>query len=278
MAILRPLMLALLASPLLISCVTNPVTGRSQLMLVSESQAISASAQAYTAEMQQLQKQGKLSDDKALIRRVETITAKLIAQAVLFRPDTQKWDWSVRVINDPKTVNAFCMAGGRMAIYTGIIEQLKLNDDEIAQIMGHEIAHALSNHTAEKMSMAMATNLTITAFAAYKQRSEMALAGAALAAAVAVQLPNSRTAESESDVIGIELAAKAGYDPRAAVSLWRKMSELGGGRGEFDWFSTHPSPQKRMDELNRLVPKMDAHFRTPGARPVYPLKSALGNS
>lgn len=278
MATLRPLMLALLASPLLISCVTNPVTGRSQLMLVSESQAISASAQAYTAEMQQLQKQGKLSDDKALIRRVETITAKLIAQAVLFRPDTQKWDWSVRVINDPKTVNAFCMAGGRMAIYTGIIEQLKLNDDEIAQIMGHEIAHALSNHTAEKMSMAMATNLTITAFAAYKQRSEMALAGAALAAAVAVQLPNSRTAESESDVIGIELAAKAGYDPRAAVSLWRKMSELGGGRGEFDWFSTHPSPQKRMDELNRLVPKMDPHFRAPGTRPAYPLKSALGNS
>jgi len=172
-------------------------------------------------------------------------------------PATRDWEWSVKVIDDPKTVNAWCMAGGRMAIYTGLIQQLEPTDDELAQVMGHEIAHALANHTAEKMSVALATMVGITAVgvAAGEEHRGAALAGAALAAKLAVELPNSRTAEAEADRIGIELAARAGYDPRAAVTLWEKMARLGGGRVP-EFLSTHPAPENRIESLRALVPQM----------------------
>jgi predicted Zn-dependent protease len=264
----------LLAFHLLLGCATNPVTGRSQLMLISEDSAISASREAYVKMLNPLDKKGKLDNDEKMTERVHEITAKLIAQAIKYRPETEKWDWRVKVIDDPETVNAFCMAGGKMAIYSGLILKLEATDDEIAQVMGHEIAHALSAHTAEQMSVAMATNLAITGFAVTQDQPAVALAGASLAAAVAIQLPNSRTAESEADVIGIELAAKAGYDPRAAVSLWKKMSRESGG-GDFDFFSTHPSPGKRIENLKKLAPKMMPYYEDKKERPVYPLKTDL---
>jgi len=257
----------------LIGCATNPVTGRSQFMLISEKQAISASSEAYVKMLAPLDEKGKIDSDPAMAARVNQITARLIAQAILFRPETKDWDWRVKVIDDPETVNAFCMAGGKMAIYSGLILKLEASDDEIAQVMGHEIAHALSAHTAEQMSIAMATSLAVTTFAITRDNPGVALAGASLAAALAIKLPNSRTAESESDVIGIELAAKAGYDPNAAVSLWEKMAEESGNDSEFDFFSTHPAPKNRMDELGKLVPKMMPYYQQKGTRPVYPLKS-----
>jgi len=162
----------------------------------------------------------------------------------------------VQLINDPKTVNAFCMAGGKMAIYTGMWEQLHATDDEIAQVMGHEIAHALADHTRERMSIAMTTAAATTAAAiALGSRGDspaagLALTGAQLAAALAIQLPNSRDGESEADQIGIELAARAGYDPKAAVTLWEKMGKLGKSPPEF--LSTHPSPQNRAARLAQL--------------------------
>jgi predicted Zn-dependent protease len=259
---------------MLIGCATNPVTGRSQLMLVSEDSAISASREAYVKMLQPLDEKGKLDSDPAMTERVQRITARLIPQAIKFRPETSKWDWRVKVIDDPETVNAFCMAGGKMAIYSGLILKLDATDDEIAQVMGHEIAHALSAHTAEKMSVSMATSLAVAGFAITRDEPGIALAGASLAAALAIQLPNSRTAESESDVIGIELAARAGYDPRAAVSLWQKMSKESGG-SNFDFFSTHPSPGKRIDNLRKLVPKMMPYYENKEQRPVYPLKKDL---
>ena len=255
-------------------CATNPVTGRSQLMLISEERAIDASRDAYVKMLKPLNEEGKLDNDSKMTERVHDITAKLIAQAIKYRPETKKWDWRVKVIDDPKTVNAFCMAGGKMAIYSGLILKLDATDDEIAQVMGHEIAHALSAHTAEQMSVAMATNLAITGFAITQDEPGVALAGASLAAAVAIQLPNSRTAETEADVIGIELAARAGYDPRAAVSLWKKMAKESGG-SEFDFFSTHPSPGKRIENLQKLVPKMMPYYKSKEERPVYPLKTDL---
>jgi predicted Zn-dependent protease len=257
----------------LIGCATNPVTGRSQFMLISEKQAISASSEAYVKMLAPLDEKGKIDSDPVMAARVNEITAKLIAQAILFRPETNDWDWRVKVIDDPETVNAFCMAGGKMAIYSGLILKLEASDDEIAQVMGHEIAHALSAHTAEQMSIAMATSLAVTTIAITNDDPGVALAGASLAAALAIKLPNSRTAESESDVIGIELAAKAGYDPNAAVSLWKKMAKESGNDSEFDFFSTHPAPKKRMDELARLVPKMMPYYLQKGSRPVYPLKT-----
>lgn len=261
------LVLALLCS----ACAVNPVTGRRQLMLVSEEQAIRDSKEAYVAEMAQLDQKGQLSQDKALIKRVETITSRLVAQAITFRPETENWEWSVKLIADPDTVNAFCMAGGRMAIYTGLIEKLQATDDEIAQVMGHEIAHALSNHTAEKMSVAMATSTGIALLGVAQRDNPLAVSAGAMAAAVAVQLPNSRTAETESDEIGIKLAALAGYDPNAAVTLWQKMAEVSGA-GEFDWLSTHPAPGKRQETLKKLVPKMLPLYRDPRPRPSYPLR------
>lgn len=257
----------------MLGCAANPVTGRSQFMLVSEESAINASSDAYVKMLAPLDEKGKIDSDPEMTARVYEITAKLIAQALKFRPETKRWDWRVKVIDDPETVNAFCMAGGKMAIYSGLILKLKATDDEIAQVMGHEIAHALSAHTAEQMSVALATDLAVTAFAVTRDEPGVALAGASLAAALAIKLPNSRTAESEADVIGIELAARAGYNPNAAVSLWKKMAEASGSSGEFDFFSTHPAPEKRRQNLRKLVPKMMPYYEQKGDRPVYPLKS-----
>ena len=257
----------------LASCATNPVTGRSQFMIISENQAIVASRNAYVQMLAPLDEKGKIDNDPALKARVDLITARLIAQAIKYRPETSKWDWQVKIIDDPETVNAFCMAGGKMAIYTGLVQKLDASDDEIAQVMGHEIAHALSAHTAEKMSIALATDLAVTAYAVSSDEPGVALAGASLAAALAIKLPGSRIAESEADVIGIELAARAGYDPNAAVSLWRKMARESGSSGSFDFFSTHPAPEKRMEKLRSLVPKMMPYYEDKSERPVYPLQS-----
>jgi len=121
----------------------------------------------------------------------------------------------------------------------------------------------------------MATNLAVTGFAISQDEPGVALAGASLAAAVAIKLPNSRTAETESDRIGIELAARAGYNPKAAVSLWKKMAKNSGSDGEFDFFSTHPAPAKRIDTLRKLVPEMMPYYKKKNKRPVYPLKTGL---
>lgn len=257
---------------LLTGCATNPITGRQQLMLVSEESAIAASKEAYAAMLMPLAREGKLNNDPALKARVHRITGKLIAQAIRYRPETQGWEWSVRIIRDPETVNAWCMAGGRMALYTGLISKIKPTDDELAQVMGHEIAHALAKHSAEKMSVAMATDLGVTVFAATQKKKQLALTGAALAAALAIKLPNSREAETEADRIGIELAARAGYDPRAALSLWEKMGRQSGSSKALEFLSTHPAPQSRIDALAALVPQMTPYYEAPGERPVYPLR------
>jgi len=270
----KRLTLFFICSVLIGACATNPVTGRKQLMIVPESQAIAASKEAYLQMLQPLKQEGKLNHDLALDARVRRITGKLVAQAVRIRPETKDWSWSVNVIDDPKTVNAFCMAGGKMALYTGLILQVQPTDAELAEVMGHEIAHALSNHIAEKMSVAMASDLAVGAVAAAVKDSNAALSGAALTAAIAVKLPNSRTQEAEADRIGIELAARAGYDPHAAVTLWEKMKKLSGG-GVPEFLSTHPAPQHRIEHLAALVPEMMRYYQMPGQRPTYDVKQGL---
>ena len=271
-----PFLLAL--TLFLAACQTAPVTGRKQLMLVPESQAIQASTQAYSEVLAPIKKQGKLNDDPAMKARVDKITARLVAQAIKYRPETQSWDWQVAVIDDPKTLNAWCMAGGRMAIYSGIITQLSLSDDEIAQVMGHEIAHALAKHTAERMSTAMASEAALQVGAMLlgsdSVTSQMTLKAAAAATTVGVQLPNSRQQESEADRIGIELAAKAGYDPHAAPKLWEKMLQATGGKGQSDFLSTHPQSEKREAALAALIPQMMPYFDDKSPRPEYQFKTA----
>jgi len=255
---------------LVAACATSP-TGRKQFMIISEDQAISSSRQAYAQEMGKYQKEGKLVTDPRVLERVRVITERLVAQAVKMRPDSSKWQWSVQVIDDPKAVNAWCMAGGRMALYTGLITKVDPTDDELAQVMGHEIAHALANHTAERMSTAMAANAGILAAGIMSDNPGQAMAVAAAAAAVAIKLPNSRTSENEADQIGIELAARAGYDPRAAVTLWQKMAKVGGSSPP-EWLSTHPSDATRQDRLRAFAPKMMPYYQAGGAHPRYPVR------
>ena len=244
----------LLTISLLSACATN-IAGRKQVMLVSEDSAIAASKQAYVQTLEPFDKAGKLDNNKVMVDRVNRITNKLIQQAIIMRPKTKDWQWSVKVIDEPETVNAWCMAGGKMAIYTGLINQLSATDDEIAQVMGHEISHALANHSAERMSVAMATGLALQVMQATTEATETQLGLTAAAAQVALTLPNSRTSESEADEIGIELAAKAGFNPEAAVTLWQKMAKASGGAG-FEFFSTHPAPENRQKALKKLIPKM----------------------
>jgi len=246
--------IALLAS-LLSACSTSP-TGRSQLMLISPKAAIVQSQKAYASTVTELSTNNKLITDKKWVKRISNITGRLVTQAVAMQPETKDWQWSVAIIDDPETLNAWCMAGGRMAIYRGIVEKLKLNDDEIAQIMGHEISHALANHTAERMSRAMAIQGGLAAAGAASENNKLVLTGAALAAKFALELPNSRTAETEADRIGIEIATRAGYKPSAAVSLWKKMQQASGGKAPPEFMSTHPSSANRATTLASLEKEM----------------------
>jgi predicted Zn-dependent protease len=264
----KALVLSLLAV-VLVACATSP-TGRRQLMLISPSEAITVSRTAYVQQMRAFDEKGLLSKDTELVGRIHGITGRLVAQAIKMRPETADWEWSMEVIDDPKTVNAWAMAGGRMAIYTGLIEQTGATEDEIAQVIGHEIAHALADHTAERMSVVMASQLGIFAVGA-ATRDDRAMAGAAAASLLAINLPNSRTAETEADRIGIELAAKAGYHPDAAASLWRKMGEVGGSSPP-QFLSTHPAPGNRQQTLAKLAPQMMKYYEAPGERPVHPIR------
>lgn len=251
--------LSVILLALVTACATN-IAGRKQIMLVSESSAIDASKQAYVNTLEPFQKEGKLDSNPAMVQRVNRITNRLIEQAKIMRSDTRDWEWSVKIIDDPETVNAWCMAGGKMAIYTGLINKLAATDDEIAQVMGHEISHALANHSAERMSMAMANNLALSVFQSSSYGTPDNTALAAVAAQVALTLPNSRTSESEADRIGIELAAKAGYDPNAAVTLWQKMAQVSGG-GSLEFLSTHPAPENREQALKSLIPQMMPYYQ-----------------
>jgi len=271
------------ATPLLLvvlsACATSP-TGRHTLALVSEKDAIAASKEAYASAMSGLRKEGKLVTDARITRRIDAITGRLVAQAIMYRPDTANWDWSVQVIDEPDTVNAWCMAGGRMAVYTGLLQKVDPTDDELAQVMGHEISHALANHTGERMSVALATSAGLAVAGAVAGSDHAAALGAvALAAQLAIQLPNSRAAESEADRIGIELAAKAGYNPNAAISLWQKM-EKAGGAGPPQFLSTHPAPGNRQETLAALAPQMMPFYQQArgGSAPTHPVSNAVADA
>jgi len=264
------LLAILLRSSAMVGGATSP-TGRHQLMLVSEESSIVSSKEAYLSTVSELDQAGKIEDDPAINRRVKTITGRLITEAIKMRPDTKDWEWSVVVIDDPEMVNAWCMAGGRMAIYTGLLEQIQPTDDELAQVMGHEISHELAKHTTEKMSVQIAAAVGVAVVGIASDNTGVALTGAALTAMLAVTLPNSRAAENEADQIGIELAARAGYDPRAAAVLWQKMGE-NSKSGTPQFLSTHPSPGNRQERLAKLESKMLPLYQPTADHPVYPLR------
>ena len=264
----HPLIL-ILCCCLLVACATSP-TGRHQLMLVSEESSIASSKTAYLTTVKELDNAGQLEDDWVINKRVNVITGLLVTEAIKMRPETADWEWSVVVIDDPEMVNAWCMAGGRMAIYTGFIIQLDPTDDELAQVMAHEISHALAKHTAEKMSMQIATSVGVAAAGIASDNTNVALTGAALTAMLAVNLPNSRAAETEADRMGIELAAKAGFNPAAAATLWQKMAKVSRA-GSPQFLSTHPAPSNRQQELAQLEPEMRKFYDPDAEHLIYKL-------
>jgi predicted Zn-dependent protease len=227
---------------------------RRQNMLVS-SRAVNGSAEkTYQKLIAEAGAKGLLNRDPAQLARIRGIAQRLIAQTAAFRADAPAWRWEQNVITS-KEVNAWCLPGGKIAFYTGLIEQLQPTDDEIAAVMGHEIAHALREHGRERASQAMAQGIGI------------AVVGTALGLGGGVQdltqlvldltfnLPNSRVDETEADRIGVELAARAGFDPRAAVTLWEKMQKLGKGQPP-QFLSTHPSHANRITELREVSAKV----------------------
>jgi len=236
---------------------------RQQSMLVSSSEVDKAAAQEYSKTIGDARKKGQLDRDPAQVQRVRTVADRLIGQTGVFRSDAPAWKWEVHVIST-KELNAWCMPGGKMAVYTGLLEKLSLSDDELAAVMGHEIAHALREHGRERISQQMATGLVVGVASAALGLGQTGGQLADMVAQVTFTLPNSRLHEQEADRIGVELAARAGYDPRGAVHVWQKMAKAAEGE-PLEILSTHPSPQSRIKDLEayseRVMPLYTATRR-----------------
>lgn len=246
--------LVVVAAVLLSSCQTVQTTKsgavgveRQQTMMLSASEVNRAAQQAYQQTMQAAATKRTLNRDPAQVARVRAVANRLIPATGTFRRDAPGWAWEVNVITSPQ-INAWCMPGGKIAVYTGLIDKLKLTDDELAAILGHEIAHALREHGRERASQQAAQNVVLGIGGALLGLGEGGTGLAQIVADVTYGLPNSREFEREADRIGVELAARAGYDPRAAVTLWQKMSRAGGS-GPPQFLSTHPSPDSRIQDL-----------------------------
>lgn len=221
---------------------------------VSTAQLQQTADQQYSQMMGEARAKGALDANATQVNRVRAITNRLIKQVGAFRPDAAGWDWEIHVVS-ADDVNAWCMPGGKMAIYTGLINRIKPTDDELAAVLGHEMAHALREHSREQISQQMATQVGLSVLSAVTGVSAVGDLGSALTN-VMFTLPNSRTHESEADLIGVELAARAGYDPRAAVTLWQKMGSLSNGSAPPEFLSTHPSASTRSVELQRSAEKV----------------------
>lgn len=262
----------ILFSLFLSSCTTTTQPGavgvdRSQFMLISSDQANQGAAVFYAKEKEKYARTGALNQNPQQTARVRDIAARLIEQAVVFRSDTRNWRWEVNVITS-KEQNAYAAAGGKIAVYSGLIDSLRLTDAELAAVMGHEIAHALREHTREAMSEAMAQDLGVTALSMALGLGQGGANLLGTAANVGLTLPFSREKEREADRIGMELMARAGYDPRAAVSVWQKMLASGGARPP-EILSTHPDPQNRMQDIEAHLPQVLPLYeaaRSQGAR------------
>jgi predicted Zn-dependent protease len=241
-------------------CTTTTAGGvvgadRPQLMLVSSAQLVRLADESYARLRAESTEKRTLNVDTAMLQRVRAIAAQLQPQTAVFRPDAPAWKWEVNVIESPE-LNAFCLPGGKIMVYSGMIDQLRLSSDEIAIVLGHEIAHALREHAREQVSQAIAarTAIGIGASLLGLGSGSTEIAGAAYEALVATRF--SRVDEAESDRIGLELAARAGYDPRAGVTVWQKMLDARQGGRPPEFLSTHPTEASRIRDIESLVPRV----------------------
>ncbi|MDX9706790.1 MAG: M48 family metallopeptidase [Azospira sp.] len=257
MKLKRAFLLALAAG--LAACATVRTTqpglvgvDREQTMIASAASVNRQADEAYRQTLAQARKDGRLNRDPAQVARVRAIARRLIAVTGAFRADAPAWPWEVNVLTS-KDVNAWCMPGGKIAVYTGFIETIRPTDDELAAVIGHEIAHALREHGREKAGQAMGVGVAAAIGGAligarYGVGADLGQDVLGTVGDLAFMRPNSRTMEQEADRIGVELAARAGYDPHAAVSLWEKMRKASSGTPP-QWLSTHPSHEARIDDI-----------------------------
>jgi predicted Zn-dependent protease len=262
----RVLALPLLAAITLSSCETVRTTqpgavgvDRPQTMLLSSEQVNKSAAQAYRQELKKAAAKHALNRDPAQVARVRVIALRLAAASGAFRPDAPRWAWETNVITS-KEINAWCMPGGKIAVYTGLIDQLHVTDAELAAVMGHEIAHALREHGRERASQAMAQGMALSVLGIVVGANDSGVQLAQVITDVTFNLPNSREDEQEADRIGVELAARAGFDPHAAVTLWQKMARASGG-GPPQFLSTHPSPENRIRDLQVYAERVMPLYR-----------------
>ena len=254
---------ALSAALLLAGCQSvNTTSGgavgveRKQYMfsMLSSAEVNQMYAQSYQKTVGEANTQGVLDKSSNDAKRLQTISDRLIAQAPVFRPDSAQWNWEVNLIKSDE-LNANCGPGGKIIFYTGLMDKLKLTDAEIAAIVGHEIAHALREHGREAMSKAYGIEMAKQGAGALFGLGQDSLALADTVANYGMTLPNSRENENEADLIGLELAARAGYDPNAAITLWNKMAKASEGAPP-EFMSTHPSSSSRIASLQAAIPKV----------------------
>ncbi len=226
---------------------------RKQLMLISSPELDQMAAQSYAKLSSDAARRGTLNRDHAMLERVRAVASRIEPQTAVFRRDAPGWKWEVNVIGGPD-LNAFCMPGGKIMFYSGLIQRLNLSDDEIAIVMGHEVSHALREHSREQVSQAIVAQSAIGIGAALLGLGQGSadLANVAYQALIATRF--SRTDESEADRIGLELSARAGYDPRAGVTLWQKMMRSNSGGRPPEFLSSHPAESNRVQQIESLLP------------------------
>ncbi|NNL56741.1 MAG: M48 family metallopeptidase [Pseudomonadales bacterium] len=252
--------LAIICLVFLSACRTTTDSGavganRSQLLLISSEELDQMAAKSYNELLADASSKGELNKDAAMLARVRTIAARLKAQTVVFRKDAPGWKWEENIISSDE-LNAFCMSGGKIMVYSGLITKLKLSDAELANVMGHEIAHALREHVREQISQALVAQGAISAGAAVFGLGNLSTNAANIAYKMLLATRFSRNDESEADSIGLELAARAGYDPRAGITLWQKMTSANQGEKPPEFLSSHPADTSRVAQIQKLLPKV----------------------
>ncbi|MCB9316468.1 MAG: M48 family metallopeptidase [Lewinellaceae bacterium] len=269
----KTILFSLLAFLFLLGCNKTAFTGRKQLNLFPASEINQMSFAEYKSFLTE-NKPVTTGKDVDLVRRLGNdlrAAVEVYYKSKGLQNELKNFAWEFNVVDDPNTINAFCMPGGKVVVYTGIIKVAQ-TEDALAVVMGHEIAHALANHGNERMSQGVVAQLGLTSLQvalAQKpaQTRDMLLAAAGVGTQVGVLLPFSRKHESEADEIGLYLMAMAGYDPNAAAPFWERMTQSGGARPP-EFLSTHPDPSKRSERLRQLVPKARAYaikYPVPGS-------------
>jgi Zn-dependent protease with chaperone function len=233
---------------------------RKQLMLIPSAQISKMAADAYEQTKEEARRKGSLDRNDEQVRKTQGIAKRLTPFTSVFRKDAPQWQWEVHVISSPE-LNAYCMPGGKIMFYTGIIEQLRLSDGEIAAVMGHEIAHALREHGRERMSQALIQQIGLGVLVGSGVVNEKYAGSLSMASQIMIGLPHSRAHEVEADQMGVELMARAGFDPREAITLWEKMAVQGGSKPP-EILSTHPSDSTRIGKIQAMIPRVLPLYKT----------------